>query len=101
MPHWISEMGPTPTPTVTLATLIPIITGVVGATGGLGTLLNAGRSLLGGFWRRRRKAEISGPLPLRRVRSGELQCRSRRQTWALGRVARMHNELCCGGQSVP
>src|SRR5215470_3652973 len=42
-------LGPTPTLNGTLATLIPILTGVFGATGGFGGLLNAGRMLLGGL----------------------------------------------------
>src|SRR5262249_7933559 len=42
-------LGPTPTLNGTLATLIPIVTGVFGATGGFGGLLNAGRMLLGGL----------------------------------------------------
>jgi peptidoglycan hydrolase-like protein with peptidoglycan-binding domain len=33
----------------TLATLIPLVTGAFGATGGFGALLNAGRGLLGGL----------------------------------------------------
>ena len=41
-------MGQSPTETGTLATLIPVVTGVFGATGGFGALLNAGRMLLGG-----------------------------------------------------
>ena len=42
-------MGPTPTTTGTLATIIPIVTGVLGMSGGFGSLLNVGRALLGGF----------------------------------------------------
>jgi hypothetical protein len=42
-------MGPAPTSIGTLATLIPIVTGLVGATGGFGALLNVGRLLLGGL----------------------------------------------------
>jgi hypothetical protein len=42
-------MGQSPTVTGTLATLVPILTGVFGATGGFGALLNIGRGLLGGI----------------------------------------------------
>ena len=42
-------LGPTPTATGTLATLLPIVTGLFGATGGFGGLLNVGRLLLGGL----------------------------------------------------
>jgi hypothetical protein len=44
-------MGQQPTTAGTLATLIPILTGAFGATGGFGALLNVGRTLLGGFAR--------------------------------------------------
>jgi Putative peptidoglycan binding domain len=40
-----------PTPTGTLATLLPIIIGAVGATGGFGPLLGLGSMLLGGIGR--------------------------------------------------
>jgi len=43
------SMGQTPTTAGTLATLVPILTGAFGATGGFGSLLNFGRSLLGGL----------------------------------------------------
>jgi peptidoglycan hydrolase-like protein with peptidoglycan-binding domain len=46
------NMGAEPTQTGTLATLIPIATALIGATGGFGTLLTAGRALLGGLGRR-------------------------------------------------
>jgi hypothetical protein len=42
-------MGQSPTEIGTLSTLIPVVTGVFGATGGFGGLLNAGRMLLGGL----------------------------------------------------
>jgi hypothetical protein len=44
-------MGQYPTDIGTLATLIPIATGALGATGGFGALANLGLSLLGGFRR--------------------------------------------------
>jgi hypothetical protein len=40
-------MGTEPTTAGTLATLIPIVTGLFGATGGFGTILNIGVKLLG------------------------------------------------------
>ena len=40
-------LGALPTTIGTLATLVPILTGAFGATGGFGALLNAGRALLG------------------------------------------------------
>jgi hypothetical protein len=42
-------LGANPTPAGTLATLIPIIIGAFGATGGFGALLSAGSALLGGL----------------------------------------------------
>jgi hypothetical protein len=45
------NVGTQPTTNGTLATLIPIATAVIGATGGFGSLLSIGRSLLGGFGR--------------------------------------------------
>jgi hypothetical protein len=45
-------VGEAPTTTGTLATLIPIVTAAFGATGGFGSLLNIGRSLLGGLFNR-------------------------------------------------
>ena len=39
------SMGQTPTTAGTLATLVPILAGALGATGGFGSLLNFGRSL--------------------------------------------------------
>jgi hypothetical protein len=42
-------MGQSPTDIGTLATLIPVVTGAIGATGGFGALLNGGRTLLGGL----------------------------------------------------
>ena len=42
-------MGTDPTPTGTLATLVPIATALLGATGGFGSLLGIGRKLLSGF----------------------------------------------------
>lgn len=47
-------MGEQSTQTGTLATLIPIASAAVGATGGFGALLNIGRSLLSGFLNRPR-----------------------------------------------
>src|SRR5262249_36978810 len=44
-------MGQSPTQTGTLATLIPILTGTIGATGGFGALANIGLKLLSGFKR--------------------------------------------------
>ncbi len=44
-------MGQYPTETGTLATLIPIATAAIGATGGFGALANLGLSLLSGFRR--------------------------------------------------
>jgi len=44
-------MGQYPTDIGTLATLVPIVTGAIGATGGFGALANLGLSLLGGFRR--------------------------------------------------
>jgi hypothetical protein len=44
-------MGQYPTETGTLATLVPIATAAIGATGGFGALANLGLSLLGGFRR--------------------------------------------------
>src|SRR5215470_2515841 len=41
-------LGALPTTVGTLATLVPILTGAFGATGGFGSLLNIGRALLGG-----------------------------------------------------
>jgi hypothetical protein len=48
--------GALATSTGTLATLIPLITGLFGATGGFGALLNGGRLLLGGLGSARRHA---------------------------------------------
>jgi hypothetical protein len=45
------NMGIQPTSNGTLATLVPIATAVVGATGGFGSLLGIGRALLGGLSR--------------------------------------------------
>jgi len=42
-------MGAQPTTAGTLATLVPILTGVFGATGGFTALMNGSRSLLGGL----------------------------------------------------
>jgi hypothetical protein len=44
-------LGAIPTTVGTLATLVPILTGAFGATGGFGALLNFGRTLLGGVGR--------------------------------------------------
>jgi len=43
------NMGQDPTQIGTLATLVPMITGTIGATGGFGALQNIGRRLFGGF----------------------------------------------------
>lgn len=45
------NIAPGATQTGTLATLIPLATGVIGATGGFGSLLGIGRALLGGLGR--------------------------------------------------
>jgi lysozyme family protein len=45
-------MGPQPTVAGTLATLIPLLTGLFGATNGFGALLNVGRILLGAVSRK-------------------------------------------------
>ena len=42
-------MGTDPTPAGTLATIVPIATALLGATGGFGSLLGIGRKLLSGF----------------------------------------------------
>ena len=42
-------MGDAPTQIGTLATLVPMATAAIGATGGFGALLNIGRTLFGGF----------------------------------------------------
>jgi len=46
-------MGQYPTDIGTLATLVPIATGLLGATGGFGALASLGLRLLGGFRRQR------------------------------------------------
>jgi hypothetical protein len=46
-------MGTDPTPIGTLATLVPMITGLVGATGGWGALAGLGLRLVGGLFGRR------------------------------------------------